>query len=83
MKLAEQVLAMREAKPVADFITDSGRAQEVKDAKTGKVVMVLPRYGVWGDKGRNKPEVIETGNDLKALMKKHNISKDKVFKLGK
>lgn len=49
--------------------TDLGTPQPVLDAE-GHVVMVLPRYAVWGDKGRGKAEVIECSDDLEELKAK-------------
>lgn len=31
----------------------------------------IGRYGVWSGKGRRKPEVIDTGDDLQALQRKY------------
>lgn len=65
-----------EEKTKADFISDFGR--EIVGEKldelgnpTGEPGMRIPRYGVWGEKGRGKSEVIETGNDLAALRLKY------------
>lgn len=55
----------------ADFITDFGKSLPIKDAKTGKSKGNLPRYGVWGNLGRGKPEVKEVSDDLKMLKKKY------------
>ena len=63
------------------FITDFGREAEAKDTETGEVVFKLPRFAVWGDKGRGKAEVIESGNNLNTLLKKHNLDKSRVKKL--
>lgn len=62
----------------AKFITDKGKEHEVTN-DAGEVIMTLNRYAVWGDMGRGKAEVIETGSDLEALKKKYNI--DKVVKM--
>jgi len=51
-----------------EFITDLGFPLV---ATMGDEEWDLGRYGVWADKGRGKPEVIDTGNDLEALKKKH------------
>lgn len=50
----------------ADFYTDFGRSIPVTDAD-GNPLPSLPRYAAWGDAGRGKPEVIDTGDDLDAL----------------
>ncbi len=63
------------------FITDFGKSFEAIDAKTGKVAMVIPRYGYWDDKGRGKPETVESSDDLEYLMKKYNVPEDKVVSL--
>lgn len=67
------------------FITDFGQSLEARDAKTGEVNMVIPRYGYWDDKGRGKPEVIESSDDLDYLMKKYDVPEDRVvlLKAGK
>lgn len=69
------------AKGKGEFITDFGREAEAKDTETGEVVFKLPRFAVWGDKGRGKAEVIESGNNLNTLLKKHNLDKSRVKKL--
>ena len=63
------------------FITDTRSPQDVTDAATGAFVMRLDRYGVWGDTGRGKPQVIETGDDLDALLAKHELTLADVFVL--
>ena len=62
------------------FITDMGHTQPVIDKRTGKTIFMLPQFGVWGDKGRGKPEVIESSNDLEYLKKKYNT--EQVIKIG-
>jgi hypothetical protein len=52
----------------AEFITDAGFPVILT---WGDEELDIGRYGVWGDKGRGKPEVIDTGNDLDALKEKH------------
>ena len=51
-----------------EFITDLGFPLIVT---WGDKEEDLGQYGVWGDKGRGKPEVIDTGSDLDALKEKH------------
>lgn len=62
------------------FITDAGKERDVTDTKTGKVTMKLGRYGVWKHDGR-KHQVVEVGNDLEGLKKKHGVSHDRVAKM--
>tara|TARA_B100000963_G_scaffold360940_2_gene393972 strand:+ start:1141 stop:1374 length:234 start_codon:yes stop_codon:yes gene_type:complete len=64
----------------ADHITDFGFEPQLENTATGEV-NGIGRYGVWGWTGR-KMEVIDTGNDLEALLKKHNLTKDKVQDLS-
>jgi hypothetical protein len=66
-----------------NFITDNGSEQPLKDTLTGEVAMMLPRYGVWGDLGRGKPEVVETSNDLQYLLNKYKLTETDVYKIGK
>jgi len=58
----------------AYFITDFGAPIPI-DPNAGDNAELgfdsLPRYGVWGDTGRGKPQVIDTGNDLEALLAKY------------
>ena len=53
------------------FITDMGRRIAMADVNTGAIT-TLSRYAVWAHTGR-KHEVIEVGNDIDDLMKRHNI----------
>lgn len=53
------------------FITDFGTNLAITDAETGEAQGQLARYAAWGDKGRGKPEVIETSDDLDQLQEKH------------
>ena len=62
------------------FITDMGESQPAVDIKTGKVLFMLPRYGVWGEKGRGKSETIETSDDLDYLRNKYKT--DRIVKIG-
>lgn len=50
------------------FITDFG---ETLIAENETVYMKIPRYGVWGDKGRFKPEVIDCSDSLEYLQKRY------------
>lgn len=59
------------------FITFHDDPVIFKDLDTGEEVK-LPKYGVWSTSGR-KPHVIDTGEDLEVLMKKHDVPKDHVF----
>jgi hypothetical protein len=45
------------------FVTDFGKPQEMTDTRTGETT-TLPRYGVWKDLGRGKPEVFHVTDDL-------------------
>lgn len=54
------------------FITDFGHELDVLSEKDGKEHhWKMPRYGVWAEQGRGKPEVVETSNDLNALTLKY------------
>ena len=61
---------LRAARKPLLFITDFGHATSWEDANT-KTRVELPRYGVWSDEGRKKPEVVEVGDDLDALQRKY------------
>lgn len=61
----------------ADHITDFGFEPQLENTATGEV-QGIGRYGVWNNNG----DVIDTGNDLDALLKKHNLTKDKVQDLS-
>ena len=74
-------MLLNEIKAKGEFITDFGKEVEAKDSETGKVVFKLSRFAVWGDQGRGKAEVIDNGNNLNALLKKHNLDKSRVKKL--
>ena len=67
---------------VVPFITDMGEKLELTDTKTGEK-MVLDQYAYWCDMGKGKPEVKETSDDLKSLMAKYDLSKDKVIDMRK
>lgn len=62
------------------FITDFGEELPLTD-ESGQQVMLLPRYGVWGDMGRGKPEVIETHNDLAMMQADHGVPNERVVLL--
>lgn len=55
----------------AEFITDFGHSKEATDAATGEVIMTIPRFAVWGDMGRGKPEVMDSSDDLDSLQEKY------------
>ena len=57
----------------AQFISDNGKNLQATNEQ-GEVVCELPRYAVWGDLGKRKPEVIEVSDDLEALQAKHGPS---------
>lgn len=61
-------------------ITDFGEAIAMQCVHTGDV-QYIPRYGVWADTGY-KLEVIDTGDDLQALLQKHSLTKDDVEDLS-
>lgn len=64
----------------AYFITDFGAPMPI-DQKGDALDLdftSLPRYAVWGPTGRGKPEVIDNGNDLQALLLKYDLTPDKV-----
>jgi hypothetical protein len=68
--------------PKSPFITDFGKTLDVTDAKTGKVVMKLSRYGVWAyDQAKGKHQVAKTGNNLNTLMKRYGVTMDRVAKV--
>jgi hypothetical protein len=52
------------------FITDAGESKVVWVGEDGRKHSI-PRYGVWGEKGKGKPEVIETSDDLEYLQTTH------------
>lgn len=56
------------------FITDMGQSNTAEEVG-GSSKIHIPRYAVWGDRGRGKPEVIETSDDLEALKRKHGVTK--------
>jgi len=62
----------------AYFITDFGKSITGTDA-SGKKKIVIDRFGVWGDTGAGKPQVIDTGDNLEALKKKHGDLKVQVI----
>ena len=64
----------------AKYITDFGFEPKMQNTATGEVYGI-GRYGVWAFTGR-KMEVIDTGNDLAALLKKHKLTEDKVKDLS-
>jgi len=59
------------------FITDFGQSFPI--TKDGEIVTEMERYGVWGDNGRGKNEVIEVSNDLEKLKREYKVPDDKVF----
>ena len=50
-------------------ITDFGFDPQFQDTATGEV-QGIGRYGVWNSNG----DVIDTGNDLEALLEKYNLT---------
>ena len=62
----------------AYFITDFGTSITGTDA-SGKKKIVIDRFGVWGDTGAGKPQVIDTSDNLEALKKKHGDLKVQVI----
>ena len=64
----------------AYFITDFGSSLPIE--QKGDALELdftsLPRYAVWGQTGRGKPEVIDNGDDLQALLTRHGLTPDKV-----
>ena len=65
---------------LSKFITDRGKSVAITDP-AGIEVMRLPRYGVWGENGRGKPEVLETHDDLNHLQREHGVTDERVFLL--
>jgi hypothetical protein len=57
------------------YITDLGEdlAGRTGVDEAGEVVMVLPRYGVWGADERGRAQVLMTGDDLAAMAFEHGI----------
>jgi hypothetical protein len=55
---------------VMKFITDNGGPHSLRD-EGGNTLGEIPRYGVWGQTGRGKPQVIECHNDLALLQATH------------
>ena len=70
--LAEEIGARIIDKAQAKYITDFGRSFEAIDQKSGEKVMI-PRYGVWGDLGKGKDEVLDSSNSLPYLKRKWEI----------
>jgi len=64
----------------AKFITDNGGPLELRDAE-GNPAGEIPRYGVWGETGRGKPQVIECHNDLARMQSEHGVPDERVFVL--
>ncbi len=50
----------------AKFITDMGCSRSFYEVR-GAEPTYVPRYAVWGDSGRDKPEVLETSDDVDDL----------------
>jgi hypothetical protein len=63
-----------------EFILDMKEEHDVFN-QDGSLYMKLPRYAFWANKGKNKPEVVESSNDLEYLMKKYDVPQDKVLTL--
>lgn len=63
------------------FITDMG--QETVCTVDARESMTIPRYAVWGDTGRGKPEVIETHNDLAKMQRDHGVPRERVILMTK
>ena len=67
----------------AYFITDFGAPIPIE--QEGDALELdftsLPRYAVWGPTGRGKPEVVDNGDDLQALLTKYGLTPDKVRKI--
>ena len=62
--------AMEESK--AKYITDLGPEFPLDVSPEGGGDKIhIHRYGVWGDKGRGKPEIIDHSDDIKFLKRKH------------
>jgi len=57
---------------IGQFIMDNGGGITVTtiNGEDANTKWELDRYAVWGDKGRHKPEVIETSNNLEDLQAK-------------
>lgn len=62
------------------YITDMGSNLEMVDQSGAR--SELERYGVWQANRRGKYEVVEVGNDLKALMEKYCVTQDRVVPIG-
>ena len=78
-KIIREAIEMPYGQPAAG-ITDFGASIEMEDVDTGEITS-LPRYGVWGEAGRGKHEVIETGNDLEYLLKKYGLTMKQVTRI--
>ena len=59
------------------FITDMGEHTELSDSFGG--TWTMERYAVWGEKGRGKPEVIETSDDITELIDKYGIPEERIL----
>jgi len=69
--LAREVDVRTIDKAQAKYITDFGKSFETIDDHGSKTT--IPRYGVWGNLGRNKDEVLDTSNSLPYLKKKWEV----------
>lgn len=63
------------------FITDFGQSMPMTDGQ-GKSLGTIPRYGVWGDLGRGKPEVIECHDDLERMKQEHGVPDERVVPIS-
>lgn len=81
-KVAKEVNGEMQNEGTTDkFITDMGKSHDAINQADGSKLH-LARYGVWAhDKARGKHQVIETGDDLDALKKKHGVADHMVHKL--
>ncbi len=62
------------------FISDDGPEPIIfQQTAPVKREIKLPRYGVWSTKGQKKLSVIDSGDDLDALLNKYELTPDDVY----
>jgi len=60
------------------IVTDMGSATELR-SDSGETLSI-PRYGAWSSSGR-KPQVVDTSDDLGALLRKYDLTEADVVKM--
>jgi hypothetical protein len=72
------------------FITSMGGDRSIQYAEgshkvtdeKGEVLKELPKHAVWGERGKGKPEVLETHNDLARMMREHDVPAERTYQMG-